>query len=287
MLSSFVITLREGLEAALIVALVLAAVRKAGAVRLVRSVWFGVGAGAGLSLAAGLVLTLTLGSLPEHVEEIFAGVASLLAVAVLTFMVFWMRSHSGEMAKDLDHRVAGAAGIGSGWAVGTLAFAAVAREGLETALMLFGSFGSSTAVAAGVGSIAGLVVAIVLGYGLNRGTVHLDLRKFFWATGAVLVIFGAGLLATGLHELQEAGILPTLVQPVWNMNGVLDESAGVGAFLKGLVGYNGAPSLVEVVAYWVYLGVAGYLFVRPRHVKPAPGATTVQAGSGSARAVTH
>jgi high-affinity iron transporter len=261
--SAFVIALREGLEAALIVSLVLAAVSRAGAAGLVRSIWYGVISAIGVSLAAGLVFTIVVGSLPGEVEQTVAGVASLVAVAVLTFMVFWMRGQAGQMAAELDARVAGAAAVGSGWALGLLAFSAVLREGLETALFLFASLKSASTSAGALGAVLGLVAAVALGYALFRGSVNLDLRAFFRVTGLVLVVVGAGLLAAGIHELQGVGIVPVGVAHLWDARGILDDGAGVGAVLHGLLGYNAAPSLVEVVAYWVYLVGVGFLFLRP------------------------
>lgn len=261
--SSFIITLREGLEAALIVSLVLAAVSKAGAAGLVRWIWYGVVSAIGVSLASGLVFVLVVGSLPEEVEETVAGVASLVAVAVLTFMVFWMRGQAGRMAAEVDAKVAGAATVGSGWALGLLAFSAVLREGLETALFLFASLKSASTWAGSLGAVLGLVAAVALGYALFRGSVNLDLGAFFRVTGLVLVVVGAGLLAAGIHELQAVGIVPVGVAHLWDAGGILDDGAGVGAVLHGLFGYNAAPSLVEVVAYWVYLAVVGFLFLRP------------------------
>jgi len=277
--ASFMIALREGLEAALIVSLVLAAVSKAGAAGLVRSIWYGVVSAVGVSLAAGLVFTLVVGSLPKEVEETVAGVASLVAVAVLTFMVFWMRGQAGKMAAEMDAKVAGAAAAGSGWALGLLAFSAVLREGLETALFLFASLKSASASAGGLGAALGLVAAVALGYALFRGSVGLDLRAFFRVTGFVLVIVGAGLLAAGIHELQAVGIVPVGVAHLWDARGILDDGTGLGAVLHGLVGYNAAPSLVEVVAYGVYVAVVGFLFLRPGGNRVAQGGVDVDAAA--------
>jgi len=282
--SSFMITLREGLEAALIVSLVLAAVSKAGAAGLIRSVWYGVVSAIGVSLAAGLVFTLVVGSLPERVEQTVAGIASLVAVAVLTFMVFWMRRQAGGMAAEMDAKVAGAAAVGSGWALGLLAFSAVLREGLETALFLFASLKSASTSAGALGAVLGLVAAVALGYALFRGSVRLDLRAFFRVTGLVLVVVGAGLLAAGIHELQEVGIVPVGVAHLWDAGGILDDQAGVGAVLHGLLGYSAAPSLVEVVAYWAYLVVVGFLFLRPSGTRVAhKGGGTAAGRAGATR----
>ncbi len=263
MLSSFLITVREGIEAALILGLVLAAVRKSGVFGMTRYVWYGAAAAVALSVLVGGGLALTVGTLSDEAAEVFGGVASLIAVAVLTFMIFWMRSQAARMGREIGGRVQAAAGIGSGWALGVLAFAAVGREGLETALFLFASFAGSGAFAVSVGGVLGLVVAGLVGYGLYRGGLSLNLRSFFRVTGALLVVLAAGMLAYGLHELQEVGAVPVIVEHLWDMNGLLDETTGAGAFLKALVGYNGNPSLVEVAAYWTYLLGVGTLLLRP------------------------
>ena len=266
-MSGFVITLREGIEAALIIGLVLAAVRKAGVVGMVKSVWLGVAAAVLASAVAGAVLVATLGYLPDEAAAVFEGVASLVAVGVLTFMIFWMRTRGSRLAREVDEKVSAAAGLGSGLALGLLAFAAVAREGLETVLFMVAAYSSAGALATTVGAVAGLVVAVGLGFALYRGSLRLDMRTVFQVTGAVIVVLAAGMLAYGLHELQELGVVPIFVEHVWDMNSVLDEKVGIGAFLKALFGYNGNPSLIEVVAYWTYLTVVGWLFLRPKPSK--------------------
>lgn len=270
-MSGFVITLREGIEAALIIGLVLAAVRKAGVVGMLKYVWYGVASAVAVSAVVGAVLVAVLGYLPDESAAVFEGVASLVAVGVLTFMIFWMRVQASRLGREIDDKVSAAAGIGSGLALWLLAFAAVAREGLETVLFMFAAFNSAGALATTVGGLAGLVVAVVLGYVLYRGSLSLDIRAFFRATGVLIVVVAAGMLAYGLHELQEVGLLPTVVEHLWDTNGVLNEKVGVGAFLKALLGYNGNPSLIEVVAYWTYLTVVGWLFIRPQSSVAAVG----------------
>ncbi len=169
------------------------------------------------------------------------------------------------MAGEFDTRVGAAAQLGSGRALVLLAFAAVVREGLETALFLYATVSADAGFAGGFGALTGLALAVILGYGLYRGSVRLDLRRFFVVTGALLVFVGAGLLAGGLHELQEIGLLPTIVDQVWNTTGVLDPAHGAGAALHALMGYNASPSLLEAMAYWAYLLVVGGLFLWPRH----------------------
>ncbi len=277
-MSGFVITLREGIEAALIIGLVLAAVRKAGVVGMVKSVWLGVAAAVLVSAVAGAILVATLGYLPDEAAAVFEGVASLVAVGVLTFMIFWMRTRGSKLAREVDEKVSAAAGLGSGLALGLLAFAAVAREGLETVLFMVAAYSSAGVLVTTAGAVAGLVVAVALGFALYRGSLRLDVRTVFQVTGAVIVVLAAGMLAYGLHELQEVGVVPIFVEHVWDTNGVLDEKVGIGAFLKALLGYNGNPSLIEVVAYWTYLTVVGWLFVRPKRSNLTRQATRPLAG---------
>jgi high-affinity iron transporter len=142
---------------------------------------------------------------------------------------------------------------GSAWALGLLAFSAVGREGLETALFLVGSFQASGAAAGATGALTGLAVAVALGYALHSGSLRLNIQRFFQVSGALLVVFGAGLLAYSIHELIEAGLVPALVENIWDTNGVLDDKTGVGLMLKSLLGYNGNPALTEVLAYVSYL----------------------------------
>jgi high-affinity iron transporter len=274
MLASFTIGFREGLEAALIVGLLLAAVRKAGVPSLARSVWQGVIAAVTVSLLAGIALFVTVGELPEKLGAAVEGVATLVAVGVLTFMIFWMRAQAGRIAGEFEARVGSAAALGSGRALVLLAFAAVVREGLETALFLYAAATAGGGVASGVGAFLGLGLSVLLGYGLYRGSVRLDLRRFFVITGVVLVFVGAGLLAGGLHELQQIGLLPTLVDHVWNTSAALDPEHGAGALLHSLVGYNASPSLLEVVAYWAYLIIVGGFFLWPRHGARSRGSVT-------------
>jgi high-affinity iron transporter len=264
MVSSFVITLREGIEAALVVGLVLAAIRKAGAAGMARSVWYGVAVAVVASAVAGAALVATIGSLPEDAAAIVEGIAGLVAVGVLTFMVFWMRVQGSRLGAELDSKAAAAVAVGSGWALGLLAFSAVAREGLETALFLVAAAGTTGAAATLVGGVGGLAVAVALGYALYQGSLNLDIRAFFRVTGGLIILLAAGMLAYSIHELQEAGVVPIVVEHLWDTNALLDEKVGVGAFLKALVGYNGNPSLLEVVAYWTYLSVVGWLFLRPQ-----------------------
>ena len=263
MAQTYLIALREGLEMALIVVLVLAYLKRTGRVELFSRVWLGVALATGVSLLGGAILFGLGRELEGTAEEVFEGTAMLLAVAALTWMIIWMKSQARYIRGRLETQMEQALVGGSALALVAIPFLGVLREGLETALLLFGAYKTATPVETTIGGLLGLAMAIVLGLVLYRGTHNINLRVFFRSTGVLLIIFAAGLLAYGIHEFQEAGLLPIFVEHVWNINSVLDENSTVGGFLKGIFGYNGNPSLLEIVAYPLYLGIALFYFLRP------------------------
>ena len=263
MIAPLLITLREGLEATLILGIVLAYLARTGNGDRSGQVWAGTAVAILVSLAAGIGIFFTVGELEGAAEQIFEGSAMLLAVAMLTYMVVWMRRQASSIKTDLHARVQTALRSGSSLALALMAFFVVLREGIETALFFFASTRSSTAVESIVGGVLGLGAAALLGYSIYRGSRRLNLSTFFNLTGALLVVFAAGMLAHGVHEYQEAAILPTVVEHVWNLNWLLDEKATAGQFLTALVGYNGNPSLMEVVAYVGYLAASLPYFFGP------------------------
>ena len=257
MVSSLVITLREGLEAALIVSIVLAYLRQVGAGHRRGEVWLGVIAAAVVSVLAAVALQALGAELEGIAEELFEGTTMLLAAGVLTWMIFWMarqaRLIKGELQRSVDRALAGSARMG----LFTLAFVAVAREGLETALFLGAAAFGSSPLETLLGGLLGLAAAAVLAGLLYAGTLRLDLRAFFAVTGVLLLLFAAGLLAHGVHEFQEAGVLPTIVEHLWSTKAVLDDQSFVGALLRSVFGYNDDPSFLEVVAYLGYVAIIG------------------------------
>jgi high-affinity iron transporter len=255
--ASFLITLREGLEAALIVGIVLSVLRKLGRADRSKLVWIGVLAAVAVSVAVGAILNALGIAFEGRGEEIFEGVAMLLAAGVLTWMIFWMQRQGRQVQHELEADVRQAVARGSGWALFGLAFVAVVREGIETSLFLTAAAFSATPLQTLVGGASGLIVAIALGWLLFAAGKQLDLRAFFRVTGFLLLLFAAGLVAHGVHELQEAALLPTLVDHLWDVNSLLDENSALGTFLKALFGYNGNPSLLEVISYAAYLFVIG------------------------------
>ncbi len=261
MVPSLLITLREGLEAALITGIILAYLAKIGHRDHSRTVWAGVGFGVVASLLAGAVIFFTAGELEGRSEDLFEGTAMFAAVAVLTYMIFWMRKQAINIRAHLQAQVHTALESESTVALGLLAFVAVGREGIETALFMFAATKAATPVAAIAGGLLGLGTAVIVGYLLYRGTYRLNLRTFFNVTSVLLLVFAAGLLAQGIAEFHSAGIVTPL--RLWDAHRLLDEGSPVGAFLQSLLGYHQYPSLVQIVAYIAYLVLVGWGYFRP------------------------
>jgi high-affinity iron transporter len=267
MLPSFLLSLREGLEAALIVGIVLGALRQIRRTELASSVWWGVAAATVISIVAGVVLTALGLGLEQPYEQIFEGATMFLAAGILTWMIFWMGRQSRYIKGKLEAGVRQAV-MQSGSALFALAFFAVVREGIELALFLSASAFASNALQTIFGALFGLFAAVLLGWSLFASTIKLDLRRFFQVTGILLILFAAGLIAHGVHEFNEVGWIPAVVEHVWNTNAILDENSMFGAMLKALFGYSGSPSLTEVVAYLIYF-VAIFLGLRTAQKREA------------------
>jgi len=280
--ATFVIALREGIEAALIVSILLAYLRQLGRGDRARIVWWGAGLATLASVAVGTTIFVVGAEFEGKAEEVFGGVVTLTAVAVLTWMIFWMRRQGAGIRADLHDRVDTAL-LAGGAALAAIAFFSVLREGIETALFLFAA-AEGTAVGTGgvgaqlLGAVLGLALAISLGVLLYRGAIRMNLRMFFKLTGWVLIVIAAGLFAAGIHELQEAKWFPFLQGAAFDVSSSLPDDAGVGAILRGLIGYNADPSTLEVVAWLGYLLVVGALYLRPV-AAIAPTRTAVVDGS--------
>jgi high-affinity iron transporter len=274
--AAFLITLREGIEAALVVSIILAYLNAIGHRERHGTVWWGVLGAVAVSLVAGIVLNATVGAISETSErtaEIIEGIGSVLAVAVLTWMIFWMRRQARHIKGELQERVDVALASGSNLALGALAFFVVVREGLETVLFLFGTIREevvgSTALAY-LGAALGLLVAILLGVLIYRGGIRLNLRTFFRVTGALILVVAAGLLAYGIHEFQEVGWITFGTATAFDISGVLSDEGGIGALLRAMFGYNADPTVLELGAWIAYLVITGFLFLRPDRSAPAP-----------------
>jgi high-affinity iron transporter len=278
-LTAFLLSIREGLEAVLLVSILLGTLRRLGRLDLARYVWLGVGLAVTISLTAAAALSAAGIELTGPTEAIFEGGTLLLAAAVLTGMLFWMRRQGGALSARLASEVQRAAqsdvrGDRTGDArtaqygsitLFSVAFLAVVREGIELALLLAASvFGSSAATAA-VGAVAGLGTAAVFGVLLFKGVVGLNYKRFFQVSNVIMIVFAAGMVALGVHELVEGGLLPGLIAPVWNTGAVLSDESTIGGILRAVFGYTSDPALIEILAYVGYLtAVSWALWFRPR-----------------------
>jgi len=264
MLSAFLITLREGLEAALIIGIILAYLSATGKRQGFKPVWIGTSLAIAVSLVAGAAIYFSAGRFEGRAEEIFEGIAMWLAAGVLTWMIFWMRKQAINIKGHLHAQIKSALGSGSALGLLGLAFVAVVREGIETALFLFAATRiTESAILSAAGGILGLAIAVAIGYSLYRGSTKLNLRAFFSITGLLLILFAAGLLAHGIHEFHEAGIIPPVIAHIWDVNHILPEQSASGRFLTAIFGYNANPSLVEVLAYVSYLVITLASYFRP------------------------
>jgi high-affinity iron transporter len=260
MLASFLLSLREGLEAALIIGIVLAALRKTNRSGLIPVVWQGVAAAVAASLVAGLLINWLGAEFEGRAEEIFEGVAMLAAAALLTWMIFWMRRQAVNQKKNLETGVSQAAQQSNRRALFGLSFLAVGREGLELALFLTATKLTSGGIQTLMGALLGLITAALLGWILFTSSKRLQLKQFFLVTNILLILFAAGLVAHGVHEFNEAGIIPSIVEHVWDINPILNDKQPVGQMLTALFGYNGNPSLTEILAYLGYFLGLGVLW---------------------------
>ena len=276
MLPAFLLALREGLEAALIVGIVLGALRKLGHSRQQVSVWQGAVAAIAVSLVAALLLYAVGLKMEGAAEQIFEGVTMLLAAAILTWMIFWMQTQGRRINRELEtgvrQAVSGMGGNKGHWALFSVAFIAVLREGIETALFLTATTFTAGGQATLLGALLGLSAAAALGYILFATTRQLNVKRFFQVTSVLLILFAAGLVAHSIHEFNEVGWIPAVVEHLWDTNGLLDENSGLGLILKALFGYNGNPSLTEVLGYVVYWAALIFGVRRLPQALTAPGA---------------
>ncbi|HEV7886159.1 MAG TPA: FTR1 family protein [Acidimicrobiales bacterium] len=281
MLTPLLIMVREGFEAALIVAIVFAYLRRIDRLDLSRFAWIGVGAAVALAVVVGVVIDQTIGSF-EGVARLRAFAAiSLVAAGVLTWMVFWMRKQSQAIKGDLEHKVDGAVHAGDARrAIVTVAFFSVLREGIEAALFLVANATTSEGKTVLIGGLIGLAIAVVLGWLVYAGGRRLPMRAFFRVTGMIVVVFAAGLLAKTVLFLQQSGDLRTLHDNVYDLRGIhwLTLESEVGRTLTALFGWDPRPSLEQVLAWAGYMVPVSWLFLRsPKTAQPAAPAATAEA----------
>jgi len=270
MLFSLLVTLREGIEIALVVTILLGYLRKIDQKRHFRQIWIGVGAATALSLAFGGALEITSRELNGRVLEAFEGFTMLFAVAVLTWMVFWMKRQSAGISLDLRHQIDSALSGGSVVALSLLAFSAVAREGFETTLFLFAGSTNTSGTQFVLGGVIGFALAAASGVVIYYGAAKLPLKQFFLVTGVVVVILAAGLLANALSNLHAAAIIDDLGSRPWDTESTISMTSTMGKFLHTVLGYDSAPAMAQIVLYWSYvIVVLGAYFVVPAGRPPA------------------
>lgn len=272
MLPSFLIMLREGIEAALIVGIIAGYLARTGRSAWLPTVWVGVLLAVALSLFVGAAVLLVGSQFPQRTQELFEAAVGAVAVVVLISMVFWMRKAARSIRATVEHDIDAAMADARGptWALIGMSFFAVAREGLESVFFLLALFQQSPGWAAPAGALLGIAVAVLLGLGIYRGGVRLDLRRFFRWTGVFIVFVAAGLASSVLRNLHEAGVWNHLQQPVWDMTKALPVGSLTGTVLAGLFGYHDAPVLGEVLVWALVLGVTLFLFLRPHPDAPRP-----------------
>ncbi|MCB0955002.1 MAG: FTR1 family protein [Ilumatobacter sp.] len=267
MFANFLIGLREGLEAALVVGILVAYLVRTERTHLLRWVWAGVAVAVTVSIAFGAALTYGPKGLSFEAQELIGGSLSIVAVALITWMIFWMARTARTLRADLHARMDTAATAGP-VAVGVMALLAVGREGLETALFLWaGVRATGNTTDPLVGAVLGLAVAVVLGYLVTKGAVRLDLAKFFTWTAVLLIVVAAGVLSYGIHDLQEAGVLPGLNSLAFDVSAQIPPSSWYGTLLKGTINFSPATTWLEAFAWLAYMAAVLPLFLRTVRVR--------------------
>ncbi len=274
MITGLLIGLREGVEASLVIGIVVAYLVRTGNRAHLPKIWAGAVGAIAASVLLGLALWVVAGELPSPYEQMFEGGTMLFATAVVTWMLFWMRRQSRAIKSHLESRLAAAITEGGAWGLAVLAFMSVIREGIETALFLFGQItaaqsagGDGAAVVAG--ALVGLAIAAGIGWGIYRGSRLINLRSFFLWTGIALVFVAAGLVSRAVHEFVEIGVVRVGTQTAFDVSRILPDESGIGQFLRAVFGYAAAPEIVTLLVYLAYAVAVLVLFLMPSRT-PAP-----------------
>jgi high-affinity iron transporter len=276
-IANYLIGLREGLEAALVVSILVAYLVKTGRRDRLTPVWLGVLAAVAVSLLFGALLTFTSNQMSFQAQEAFGGSLSIVAVAFVTWMVFWMRRTARSLSKELRGRMDAALAVGTGALIAT-AFIAVGREGLETSLFIWSAIqatGQNTQPV--LGAALGLLTAVVVGYLFYKGALTINLAKFFLWTGAILVVVAAGVLSYGIHDLQEAGVLPGLNSLAFDVSGAVPPDSWYGTLLRGTINFTPATTWLQAIAWVVYIVPVFVFFLWPARTPAAASAPTAPA----------
>jgi len=272
MLVPFLIMLREGLEAALIVGIVASYLRQTGRGQWLPAVWVGIFLAIALSLFVGAGLQFVSAEFPQKLQELFEAVVGFIAAAVLMSMVLWMRKAARNISSELRASVDAAFAQPGSKAFGLIAmvFIAVAREGLESVFFLLATFQQSAGAGAPLGALLGVLVAVAVGYGIYAGGIRLNLKHFFRWTGVFILFVAAGIMSNSVLALHEAGVWNYAQTVVFDLSGVLPVGSPAGTLFAGILGYQDTPTISEVVAYIAFLIITLFLFLRPVTVAAVP-----------------
>jgi high-affinity iron transporter len=282
MLGNALIGLREGLEASLVVSILVAFLVRTDRRRELPKVWLGVGVAIAISVGVTLALVLTEQALTFEAQETFGGTLSIVAVGFVTWMIFWMRRAARSISSELRGGLEKALAMGP-IAVVVMAALAVGREGLETSVFFFAAVqaaGETTGPL--IGFLVGIAISVVLAYLIYRGAVTLNMGKFFTVTGVLLIFVAAGILAYGVHDLQEAGILPGLTTLAFDVSATIPPDSWYGTLLKGFFNFSPQTTVLEAVVWAAYVGVVLPLFLRPRRPAVAKAPATTPTTSSAA-----
>lgn len=279
MLVAFLIMLREGIEAALIVGIIAGYLKTTGREGALPSVWFGVGLAVLLCTALGIALEAGGAEFPQKAQELFEGCVALLATAILASMVFWMGKVARSIKSQLHDSIDAAMQSGDRYGLGlaAMAFLAVGREGLESVFFLIATVQQDVGIGVPIGAALGLMCAFAFGVGIYRGGVKLNLRRFFRFTGVFIIFVAAGLLAGAVHAFHEAGLWNALQETAFDLSGILPGDGLIGTLLGGIFGYQDAPTVGEVTVYLGFLVPALLLFYMQGRVPAAPGSPRIPA----------
>ena len=269
MLGNYLIGLREGLEAALVVSILMVYLQRTNRQALMRWVAYGVGAAVAASVLVAIGLESVSSELHDTVEPIFAGVVSFIAVVFVTWMIFWMKKSARTISTDLRNQLDQAAATGGQLAVALMAFIAVIREGAETAIFYWAAAQATGSAAASLlGLTLGLATAVVMGWAIYKSSASINLPKFFKVTGILLVFVAAGVLSYGIHEFQEVGWLPGEDNVLINLGAILTEGSVLSTLVAGIFNIKANTSAIQAIAYVTYVAVVLYLFLKPVDGKP-------------------
>lgn len=279
MFANFLIGLREGLEAGLVVGILVAYLNKLGRRDVLPRLWIGVAAAVLISLATGAILTWGPYGLSFQGQEILGGLLSILAVVLVTWMIFWMGKHARDLKHDLQTKL-DLAVAGTGMGIVAVGFVSVGREGVETALFIWANVNAGeNALLGTIGALLGVLVAVVIAYLIYRGFVRINLSRFFFWTGLFLVLVAAGVLLYGIGDLQEASVLPGWGQSAFSLAGIIPPTSWYGTILGGVFNFTPEPTWLQFGAWLAYLVVVSLLFLRQSLSKPQP--SPVPAGTAA------